>query len=184
MPLGLISDDDFLQELENSSLPVLTGQIIERKPLGRQGPEIPESLRKLIGESSIEEGRGAALELAESFNISPSSASAYSNGATSTASYNKPDESLKSHIDSTKLKVSKRASLKLMKALGYITEDKLQSAKAVELANIAKSLSGVVRDMEPDVPKNPIGIGGGNQIILYAPRMIAEGTLESVKADD
>jgi len=193
MPLGLISDDDFLAELENSSVPILsksieglsiTGQVIDRPPLGRIGPEVPDTLRKIIGETSNIDGRQDALELASNFSISNSSVSAYANGATSTASYNEPNSPLKAHIDSAKLKVSKRASNRLMRALHHITDDKLESAKAAELATIAKSLSGVVKDMEPDIPKNPIGIGGGNQIILYAPRLIAEGALDSIKVEE
>jgi hypothetical protein len=186
MPLGLISDDDFLSELENSAITVLSGQVIERPPLGR-GPgniEVPDTLRKIIGETSNIESPSDAVELAQNFGISRSSVSAYANGSTSLATYNKPDDPLKSHIDSAKLKVSKRASSKLMKALHHITDDKLGSAKAVELATIAKSLSGVVRDMEPDTPKNPGLIGGGNQIILYAPRLIAEGALDSVRVEE
>lgn len=196
MPLGLISDDDFLSELNNSALspvpsrpiieptrPVIEGTIVDAPKLGRVGPEIPEVLRKILGETSEIEGRAEALELAKNFNISPSSVSAYANGATSTATYDKPDEPLQAHIDSSKLKVSKRASHKLMRALAHITDEKLSNAGVSILATVAKSLSGVVRDMEPE-NRNPIGIGGGNQIILYAPRVIAEGALESVRVED
>lgn len=193
MPLGLISDDDFDSELKNSSVPnysgpnppvTITGEIVLPKPLGRQGPEVPDTLRKIIGETSNIEGRSEALDLARNFGISNSSVSAYANGATSTASYNEPSNLLRAHIDSAKLKVSKRASNKLMKALSFIDDDKLESSKAIELSTIAKNLAGVVKDMEPDIPKNPIGIGGGNQIILYAPRLIAEGALDSVRVEE
>jgi transcriptional regulator with XRE-family HTH domain len=186
MPLGLISDDDFLLELENSSVfSNSNGKVILPTPLGRgEGNlQVPEGLRKIIGETSNIEGRSEALELASEFGISPSSVSAYANGATSTASYDSPNESLQSYINNAKLKVSRRASAKLLKALTYITEDKLENAKVGELASVAKNLSGIVKDMEPDTPKFIQG-GNGPTIVLYAPRPIAEGTLDIVRVNE
>lgn len=181
MPLGLISDSEFDNEFENSGV----AEIVVPKPLGRgeNNVEVPDSLRKVIGETSELEGRKEALALGNEFGISNSSVSAYAHGATSTASYNTPDSSLSSYLGSQKLKAGKRASQKLLKALHHITEDKLESAKPVELAVIAKAMSGIVKDMEPETPKEK---GGANAptFVLYAPRMINESKLEVIEVKE
>lgn len=191
MPLGLISDDDFLKELNNSSVPDISGlnrdQLGEIKEIKKGKPEgtknVPEGLRKIIGETANLEGRQEGIKLAEEFGISSYSADAYSNGATSLATYNKPDENLKNFIDNSKLKAGRRASVKLLKALHHLTEDKLENAKATDLAVIAKAMSGIVKDMEPDS-------SGGNQgqngptIVLYAPRVMKESTFDIINVKE
>lgn len=191
MPLGLISDDDFLKELNNSSVPDISGlnrdQLGEIKEIKKGKPEgtknVPEGLRKIIGETANLEGRQEGIKLAEEFGISSYSADAYSNGATSLATYNKPDENLKNFIDNSKLKAGKKASVKLLKALHHLTEDKLENAKATDLAVIAKAMSGIVKDMEPDS-------SGGNQgqngptIVLYAPRVMKESTFDIINVKE
>lgn len=159
MPMGIVNDEDFQKELEDSHTPVRIPEIvnppadgarIENIPLpGRKEGDVnvPDSLRKLIGETAELEGRQDALALAACFDISPSSVSAYKNGARSTASMDKTPN--KGHILSAKEKVSKRARKKLLLAISHITDAKLQNCDAPELGQVARSMSAVVKDMEP-----------------------------------
>lgn len=148
-------------------------------------PNVPDSLRKVIGETSTLEGRSEALELANDFGISPSSVSAYSNGVTSTATYDKPDEGLTNHINSAKDRVSKRARIKLMEALKHITPAKLEGAKARELSAVARDMSAIVKDMEPDTPKviNETGVAGPT-FVFYAPQFRDERSYDVVNAKE
>lgn len=193
MPLGIVSDDEFTKELTNSSPnkseetrpKVVTGEVISPLPRGHNGGrtpgavEVPESLKKLIGEEAAINGRQAGLELAKQFGISNSSVSAYSNGATSTASYNTPEVGLKTHIDDSRMRIIRKAKLRLNKTLSEITDEKLAGAKLRDLAVTARALSGVITAMEPN-----IGQPGSDvvqpQFVVFAPTLIKEehfGTL-------
>ena len=114
MPLGIVSDEDFEKDLRNIGIKkeeedsakidseesgefptipiseILSGEVLVPPALGRgNNKETPEILRKLVGEEYSIDSRESGIELAESFGISPSSASAYGHGSTSTATYNK-----------------------------------------------------------------------------------------------
>src|SRR5665213_3048163 len=123
MPLGIISDSDFECELndslvkENQSNPI-DGKIIDLPTPGRgEGSlEVPESLRKIIGETSQIDGRPQAIDLASRFGISPSSVSAYANGSTSTKSYDSPNKDIRDHINKAKERISKKARIRLVHA--------------------------------------------------------------------
>ena len=215
MPLGVVSDDDFENELRNSrveidktGVPVIgipdfdhsetmrddyLGQsreqpvtgVIEETKIGRGlgATEVPESLRKIIAQTNLESGRAAAISLAESFGISSSSVSAYLASATSTATYNKKDEKLGSFISNLKKKGARRAGLKLLTALNNITEAKLEEAPAGVLASIAKSLSGVVKDLEPEVAQvNPLGTGV--QFVVFAPQVVQESKFQTIELNE
>lgn len=196
MPMGIVSDKEFDSALsdaqksikkdtntrEESSSPVPT--IIDSPSKGRgNNPEVPNSLRQVIGEESAINGRDAALEMARQFGISPSSVSAYANGATSTASYN--DRPNLPVINQAKERIAKRARGKLMRALNKITDDKLDSASAKDLAGIAKDMSAVVRTMEPEQPKSPNGdTGKGPTFVFYAPQFHKEEHYDIVHAKE
>src|SRR5215510_5460530 len=108
MPMGIVSDDDFDREINHlNRKPVVTPppvipEVVDMPRPGRSNGDVnvPDSLRKIIGETSELEGRDAALELASKFGISPSSVSAYANGSTSTASMDKQPNL--EHINSAK----------------------------------------------------------------------------------
>lgn len=182
MPMGIVNDKDFDNELNNLNKPKPQPKavIIDPPDLGRPkgGLEVPNGLRNLIGADAIENGRASALELAKNFDISSSSVSAYTNGATSTATYDKKPNG--NEIQKVKDRISKRARVKLMDALRHITDDKLTSAKARDLAGIAKDMSGIVKSMEES--NGPNGPGGeGPTFIFYSPRIRNE---ESFKVID
>src|SRR5215467_12710697 len=117
MPIGIVTDAELESEL-NKHKPVPpqpgTGAILDIPKPGRSEGDVnvPESLRKVIGETGAIEGHNAARQLASMFNISPSSTSAYTNGATSTSSYHKPNKDLSDHIKLGKAKVANRARIK------------------------------------------------------------------------
>ncbi len=194
MPMGIVSDQEFDSERDkfspsnkreedesNSVQPIAT--IIESPSKGRGNGnvEVPTGLRKLIGIESVENGRGSALELANSFGIKPSSVSAYSQGANSTASYN--DRPNLPQINQAKEKISKRARGKLLLALRNITKEKLEEAKVGELSAVARNMSAIVKDMEPDIPKNP-DERNGPTFIFYSPQFRKEEHFDVIQAKE
>jgi hypothetical protein len=191
MAMGIVSDTEFDKELTkvnpekprevSNSVPV-TGEVVDMPAKGRGvgNVEVPDSLRKVIGETAITEGRDQAVELARQFGISPSSASAYNVGATSTASYDeRPNQS---NIIKAKEKISKRARGKLMSALRHITDEKLGGSNAKELAGIAKDMSVVFKNMEPEGPKTPANTGP--TFVFYSPQFRKEEHYDVVTAKE
>ena len=198
MAMGIVSDKDFDSESErlkssltrreeSKSIPSLSNNnkavIVDvHKGRGNGNVEVPDSLRNVIGQTSVDYGRQEALELASGFGISPSSVSAYANGANSTASYDdRPNASV---IQSAKDRISKKARAKLLLALNALTPDKVRSAKARDLAGIAKDMSAVVRSMEEDVTKNPLGVNTGPTFVFYSPTFRKEEVFEVVHAKE
>lgn len=180
--MGIVSDEDFEKELGNSN-PKSIGKIVEKPPKGRgEGSvEVPDALRKVIGETSTTSGRGVATELASNFGISASSVSAYANGAKSTASYD--DTPNKGIITGAKERIQKRARSKLLLALNHLTTDKLEPASAKELAGIARDMSAVVKNMEePTIPT--INNQNGPQFVFYAPQFRKEEHFDVVEAKE
>src|SRR6188768_1232721 len=157
MPIGLVSDEDFERELNNSapkqSVPSITIAPLPTRGRKQGDTNVPDSLRKVIGETAVIDGRQAALSLAADFGISPSSVSAYANGATSTTTYDKPVESIIKHMNKSRQRSIKRASGVLNAALSAITQDKLDYTDARDLSAIAKDMSVVIKNLEP--PADP-----------------------------
>lgn len=199
MPMGIVSDSDFQKERLNverntersngrtapeTSNPTNSKPSAEIIDVTRGRPtgaiEVPNGLRKLIGEESAVNGRQSALELAQSLGISPSSVSAYNAGATSTATYDRTPN--RPHIDAAKSRVADKARGRLMSALRHISKDKLESASARDLAGIAKDMSAIVRNMEPETPKSPGEGANGPTFIFYSPQIKKEEHYDIVKA--
>lgn len=185
MPMGVVTDDDFQKEIDNSSIPI-TGDVIDMPRPGRQVNDVnvPESLRKIIGETSEIEGRKSALDLAAQFGISASSVSAYGNGATSTASYNTPDTDLSQHIKGRKNKVVGSALTRLTRAMSSLTKDKIATSSAREISAIAKDMAQVVQMMEEKTPDGVNNNVRAPQFLVYAPTMIDERKFEVIQAKE
>ncbi len=192
MAMGIVSDSDFDNEVGklNSSNHSSNGNgksiaVIKEveKGRGNGNKEVPDSLRKLIGEESAITGRASALELADNFGIKPSSVSAYNNGSRSTATYNnQPDLT---ELNAARLRVAKKARNRLNLALNYITEEKLEVAKVKDLAGVAKDMSVVIRNMEPETPKNPGENGnGGPTFVFYCPQFRKEEVFDIVRVKE
>ena len=145
---------------------------------------VPDSLRKLIAETALMDGREAALQLAADFGISASSVSAYTNGATSTTTYQEPKSSIISHINRAKERAIKRASKTLNGALNAISQDKLDNTDAKDLAGIARDMSVLIKNLEPS-KEGPDGDGkGGPQFVVFAPQFRDERSFESITINE
>ena len=202
MPLGIVSDKDFIREINNvqPQIPtvekkidineVLTPELVpddessngHDRGRGVGSVEVPNSLRRLIGDESINNGRQAALELAESFGLSASSVSAYTNGSTSTASYDKRINS--DVINGAKLKVSNRARKVVLRAINKITDEKLSECTARELSGVAKDMSQIMINMEPKQEQNNKTEVNGPTFVLYKPQVKPEEAFNSVLAKE
>ena len=185
MAMGIVSEDDFEQEQEALSKPVSKSiPIIQPLNHGRGigNVEVPDGLRKVIGETAISDGRQEALSLGRMMGVSPSAVSAYTQGATSTSSYDsQPNRPI---INNAKERIAKSARARLRDALRALTTDKLVDTKAVDLSTIAKNMAAVVKQMEPE-KANGIGEGGSvNQFILYAPQFRKEESFDVVYAKE
>ncbi len=190
MAMGVVSDDDFLKEVDNTSLsrpkpiaktPIAT--VVDKPIPGRKEGDVnvPNALREVIGEASFSDGRTSAVDLAQRFGISPSSVSAYSKGATSTASYDEtPNTSV---IAKSRVRVQKRAMGRLMQALQNLTPEKLAETKARDLAGIAKDMSAVVKQMEPEV-EGPDKTKDLPQFLVYAPQFRDERSFDVIYAKE
>jgi hypothetical protein len=183
MPIGIVSSVEFEKELggfNEGSVPT-KGIIIETPKPGRKTGDfnVPDSLRKVIAETSIEEGSKESKKLAAAYGISGSSVSAYKVGAKSTASYDSPDDGLRSVVKDTKIRISSKAKSRLLKAIQHITDDKLEGAKVRDLAGIAKDLATVVKVMEPETKEASSTIAGPT-FVFYTPPQKKEEQYETL----
>lgn len=198
MPIGLVSDDDLQKELENlSAHPIQIDPIhpIPIHPIPIQPPtrgrsdgdiNVPNSLRQIIGETAVIDGRRAALKLASDFGISPSSVSAYAKGATSTTTYDTPSKSIISHINKSRQRAIKRAGNTLNAALSAITQEKLDYADVSDLSGIAKDMSVIIKNLEPP-HTGPGHDGDGDrapQFVIYAPTFRDERSFETIEVKE
>jgi len=205
MPIGIVSDSDFDIELGRtgsngsksdpktripapSSDLVPSVSIVEKPHRGRSEGDmnVPDALRKIIGEEAVINGRASALEIASQFGISASSVSAYAKGATSTTTYDQPKSGILSHINKSRSRAIKRASRTLNSALGSITQDKLDYADAKDLSTIAKDMSVIIRNLEP--PASPESIQtnqvNGPQFVIYAPQFKKEESFDVIQVNE
>ncbi len=170
----------------NDFIPLSPGEIVKTQTRGRANGDVntPLALQQLIGESALS-SRKESVELASLLGLSPSSASAYANGASSTASYNKPKYELESYLNRKKTTIAKRAGVKLLSALDNITDDKMEHASLATLAAVAKSMSGVIKDMEPPVVNPNAGnTFNGPSIVMFAPPLVSENKFETITVQE
>jgi carbamate kinase len=202
MPIGIVTDDDFQAELEHlsgkrkvvpSTRPtdsqesnVIEGTIIDKPARGRKEGDVnvPDSLRKIIGETSVIDGREEALKLARMFDISPSQVSAYANGATSTASYNSPTQSIIKHINKSRARAIKKASHVMNGAMSAITQEKLDYADPKDLSTIAKDMSAIIKNLEPPAPPVDPDAGTRPQFVIFAPSFKREEHYETINVTE
>jgi len=189
MPIGIVSDEEFnteVERLERSPVPELKpAQVIDIPRPGRSEGDnnVPDSLRALIADDKVQNGRRSATQFAKMFDVSPSSVSAYSNGATSTSTYDKPNKELASALRQSKDRITKKATKILNKTFENITEDKLMDAKLTDLALVAKTMSGIIKDMEPASERKDTGVNiNGPSIVMYNPGFAKESSFETVEA--
>lgn len=187
MPLGIVSSEEFEKEL-NEIPSVKEGEIIIPPSPGRQKGtlEVPELIRSIVSEDAIQNGNKSTLEegLAKFLGISPSSVSAYKNGVTSTKNYNDiKDKSLNENNKKVKNVIALKARRVMKGALNNITDEKLSEAKPIELATIARHMSGIIKEMEPEEKKN--SVNNQVQMVIYAPRMqFNENKYETIQLNE
>lgn len=170
MALGIVTDDDFLAELNKLVPAPKPNESVKQPELGRNGTkEVPQEIRKMIAEESL--SGTSANEIHNVLGISQSSISAYKKGATSTSSYNNPNNDLKDHVAGVRGKITKRASSKLLKALHFMDDGKLADADARDLSAIAAQMSTVVKNMNP--ADQVVNTQANVQFVIYAPPMKA-----------
>jgi hypothetical protein len=183
MALGIVNDDVFESELKQERIPV--GEIKLPKPLGKpEGtPNTPDSIRKLIGDNALTEGRPDTLALADALGISSGTVSAYTNGATSLRTYDK-DNPLKDFLAGRRRTIAKRASSAVLRAIEGIDDEKLSASKAVELASIAKALSGVVKDMLPEEKNNNTNVNTAVKLVVHVPQQTKEESFDVITVNE
>lgn len=182
----IVSDDEFDKELElNKIVPPKVPAPIEldikpptsvEKGRGVGNVEVPNTLRNIIADTAISQGRPSAIELAKSFGISESSVSAYTNGSTSTASYDKKVNN--NFITDAKSRVSNKARKKLLLALHHMTEDKISGANVQTLSGLAKDMSVIIKNMEPK--DNTEAKPNGPNFIFYSPNKKDEEVYDAI----
>lgn len=176
MSLGIVSDSDFESEIDSLSKKDINSSIIDiHKGRGNQ-LEVPDSLRQVIGENAIEEGNQNTKLMTRAFGLSDSSLSAYKAGATSTTSYHNP--TFKDHIDKARKRITAKARNRLIMSLNHITDEKLAEEKPRDLAGIAKEMSVIIRNMEPDSVQEKGS--SGPTFVLYAPQFVKEDRYEVI----
>jgi predicted transcriptional regulator len=205
MPLGILTDEQLAKEI-GQSVPKINEQDIKRiesdlikdkieeaiqgtdfkiipkvvdikRGRGNQ-LEIPNEIRALVAEEVI---NGApAKQVAKAFGVSESSVSAYKHDATSTTSYDTPNQELAKKNDSVRDAITDKARGRLMSALDAITDENISNAKVKDIASIAKDMSVIVKNMEENTPQNQTN----TQVIIYRPRMRDEEDFDVITVNE
>jgi predicted transcriptional regulator len=185
--MGIVSDKEFDKALNDVTpcppMPLGRGSGVAIVPVNRgrgPNPEVPEGLRKIIGEEAAINGRQSALEIADKFGISPSSVSAYTHGSTSTSSYDQQPNL--AGINAAKERVAKKARNRLVMALNSLTKEKIENAKAKDIAGVAKDMAAVIKTMEPEAPK--VNGNSGPTFIFYSPQPRREEVFDIVRVKE
>lgn len=198
MPLGIITDEQLNKEIGRSvpkiNIDKIENELIKDKikdaikdssfkvvdiKRGRGNVlEIPNEIRALVAEEAINGAR--AKDVSKSFGISESSISAYKHDATSTTTYDKPNDSLKKSNDSVRDVITDKARGRLMSALDAITDENISNAKVKDIASIAKDMSVIVKNMEPERTQNV----QNTQVIIYKPRMRDEDEFDVITVNE
>jgi DNA-binding transcriptional regulator YdaS (Cro superfamily) len=168
MPLGVLTEDEFETEVK---------ELDRGRGLGQKN--IPMPVRKIIQETTLENGRKKGVELAKSFGVSPSSVSAYKRGETGLGQPKNPE--LVGQLNEIKSKISTDAALTVSRAIGYITPEKMKDLSANKVAVLARDLSAVVKTMSPE---DQAQVGFGPNFIIYAPKMKSEDAYEVIESGE
>ena len=188
MAIGIVTDDDLQSELDrlNGVRKTPEVEIVDKPSKGRDEGDVnvPDSLRQIIGETAVVDGRQSALALANMFGISDSSVSAYAKGATSTASYDNPTKSIIGHINKSRQRAIKKAGKALTEAIDKIDENKLNDMSAKELAGIAKDMSVVIKNLEPEKSSGEGEDKNTPQFVIFAPQFRDERSFPSITVQE
>lgn len=196
MPLGILTDEQLNKELgitiskkdinriesevnESARQPINQPKVVDIKRGRGNTLEIPHEIRALVSEEVINGAR--AKDVSKAFGISESSISAYKNDATSTTTYDKPNDPLKESNQIVRDQITDKARGRLMSALDAITDENISNAKVKDIASIAKDMSVIVKNMEPNVP---VDNSKNTQVIIYRPRMRDEDEFDVITVNE
>jgi hypothetical protein len=178
--LGIISEDQLnkeISQLEKSNID--SGE--SKLGRGKGNIETPNVLRKVIAAEVIEGGN--VKEVSEAFSISRSSISAYLKGVNSTTDYNSLDkinQSLVNNNSKTKEKIVRLTRRTLRNAVRNITDEKLAAAKPGELAMVARNMSAIANDLEPQVEVSETR----KVVVTYRPRIRPEEDFQILQVSE
>lgn len=178
MAMMLVSEEAFDKEL-NKDVKIESKVVDINRGRGNK-TEVSEEKRKQIASEVIETNK-TQKEIAIEFGVSTASVSAYANGATSTASYNNPDEQLKKHVDETKVNIGNIARGKLLEAINELTPERVRDSKTKDIASIARDMSVIAKNMEPEL--NNINTYN-NQVLVYRPQVKLEEEFDSLTVNE
>lgn len=145
----------------------------ETNPAGKVS-KIPDGMRAIIGAVSKVVG---PKEAAEQFGISIPTAHHIEHGHRGT-NHDVVDRKDVKKLDRELEPIRQLAIDKMKNAILAITEDKLESSKATELASVARSMSGIVKDMNPESKDG----GEKYQFNIFAPQVVNESHYTTVEA--
>lgn len=168
--MGIVSDEELQKELNKNVTP--------GRKLG--DVNVPEALRKVLAQDAIENGRESALALADSMGISASSVSAYTNGSTSTTTYNQRNSELNNANNAVRTRIAGKARRVLLRSLREITPEKLKQAKLRDVSAVARDMAAVVHQMSPKENDEAEGRGPKVNINIFAPARKVEADYETI----
>lgn len=159
MPLGIISDEAFAEELERLEKKNGNAEVkdLERKGRKEEIPNIPKEIRKTIADCAVD-GESRKV-IAGAFGISEPTVTNIKNG------HGASNEDIQEHVRDRRDKITSRASNKLLVALRQLTENKIADASAREIAGVAKDMSQIIRNLEPQDKNSSVT---GN-FVFFAP---------------
>lgn len=136
-----------------------------------------EEEREEIAVSAVVSG---TLETAREYGINKDTVSAYKNGHRTTGiGREKVDTSLTKKVNETKELISGAAQNKLQIAIDALTDQKIGTAKARDIAGIAKDMSVIVKNMLTDSP-----LVDNRQVHIYQPRLREEDDFEVIEVSE
>ena len=163
---------------------IITSDMI-RPGRHKEVTNVPQSLRKIIAEESIEHGNKSARSLVNGLGVTLSDAtiSTYKSGNISpNNNVSIKDNDLLEYINQRKGRLGKKALNKLNLALTHLDESKLQGLEAKELSGVAKDMAIIVDKMQPtkreDDKVAPV------QFVIMAPQINTEAYYQTIKAKD
>lgn len=160
MPLGIVKEEDWLNEVTKKENNITHEQIIRGR---KDTKEIPEVIRETAVESSILGDK--AKDIKEKLGISLSSISAYKHGVNSTNVYN---EKKQSNLVKARERINEQAGNNLLKALSALEAKNLAYEDARDVSSIAKDMASIV---EKITPKEQISNNNNIRLTIFAPQM-------------
>lgn len=140
--------------------------------------DIGEERRKEIATLALTSGMSKE-EVAKYTGSSVASVGAYKRGDNATYQEGH-NEGLKEHVESVKTQVVGAAQNKLMLAIEALTGEKIHGSKGRDIAGIAKDMSQIIRNMNPDSGN----LISNSKVIIYQPRVKEEDDFDTITVSE